>query len=272
MRNECVTRERPRIREQYGLTADDDVIKILRAEQQLKACEGCQNLPCCRAPAKSTPIVEVVNGCLKISYTKCKVATAAEQERVKRRFKGSKIPERYFGKTLADYDVDRLNETAVKFAKSALVKRRGAFLHGERGVGKTFLASIIAQEFLNAGLTVVFAKVPALLSDIRDTFNGNSQFTEAELITAACNVDLLVLDDFGLEKPTMFVGSTLCTIIDARYDKNLPTLITSNYRLEEIAKNLDHATDGENLNGSRILDRCMELYKPIFLGGKSRRR
>ena len=34
MRNECITRECPRIREQYGLTADDDVIQILKAEQE----------------------------------------------------------------------------------------------------------------------------------------------------------------------------------------------------------------------------------------------
>lgn len=185
----------------------------------------------------------------------------------------AKIPQRYFGKTFDDYDVDSSNRDAVTYAKNVLKTRRGAYFYGERGTGKTFLASIIAQEFLRAGKTVVFEKVTGLLGEIRDTFNGRGKFSEAQIMDAASKADLLVLDDMGMEKPTMFAGATLCSIIDARYDRpRLTTIITSNEPIETVCNGLDHAVDGKNCNGSRIHDRCMEICKPILLNGVSRRR
>ena len=264
---------RPRICKQYGVTSDKDVATIFYTENSINRCERCNGQICTVKPQNLLPAIEVIKGVVKISYTPCKFAVRDRQEKLEEKLKHAKIPTGYIGKTFDDYNVDALNKEAVAYAKRALKTGRGAFLHGEFGCGKTLLAAIIAQEFLNAGKTVAFLKVPTLLTDIRDTYNNKSPRSEAEVLKAAFTVDLLILDDFGMEKPTLFVGSTLCSIIDARYDQpNTTTIITSNLTLEEIAKQLDHAVDGENKNGSRILDRCMQICKPILLKGKSRRR
>lgn len=264
---------RPRILKQYGVTRGEDVKVIFDAEMAIDCCKRCCGFPCMRNPKNSVPAIDVIKGVVKISYTPCKFAVRERQEKLEAKIKHAKIPTGYIGKTFDDYRVDTFNAEAVAYAKRVIKTGRGAFLHGEFGSGKTLLAAIIAQEFLNAGKTVAFLKVPTLLTNIRDTYNGKSKVSEAEVLKAAFMVDLLVLDDFGVEKPTLFVGSTLCSIIDARYDQpSTTTIITSNLTLEEIAKQLDNAIDGENKNGSRILDRCMQICKPILLKGKSRRR
>ena len=166
--------------------------------------------------------------------------------------------------------VDNSNRNAVTFAKQALNSNVGAYFFGECGTGKTFLAALIAQEFLQDGKSVIFIKVPSLLDDIKATFDGKGR--ELDLLDELRTANLVVLDDFGMEKPTQWAGSTLCKVLDMRYDNPTGrTIITSNLSPKELAEHLNNASDGANLNGSRIADRLREICKPILLKGTSRR-
>ena len=195
------------------------------------------------------------------------------QIQIKSKLKSARIPERYIGKTLDDYDADRFNQRAIEYAEESLNVRHGAYFYGSFGTGKTFLAAIIAQQWLRAKKSVIFIKVPCLLSDIRSTFNDSEKkkVTEQDILKEIFRADLLVLDDFGMEKPSKFTGTTLCNIIDQRYDREVPTIITSNNSPQEAAQELNNAKDGANINGSRILDRIIESMKIIKFGGGSRR-
>lgn len=257
-----------RLRQKYGALSDADIAEISSAECELNACQDCTG-NCMKAKRHyQVPVISVASGRATITIAPCKNAELRQAQRLK----SSHIPARYIGSTFADYTADSNNREAVTWARQAVSTGKGAFLHGERGVGKTFLASIVAQEFLKAGKATVFIKVPALLSDIRDTYNGKSRYTEAELLSEACNTPVLILDDIGMEKATKFAGATLCRIIDARYDKQLTTILTSNYTLEGMRRELDNATDGANYNGSRIADRLSEMCAVIHIKGSSRRK
>ena len=269
------SREKSRLQETYGDLCESELKRALKLEDEDAPCRDCTGLPCKKKVNKHIKLFSIEIDDDGYIYPRTGTCEFRRKELIQRgldrKLKSSRIPQRYFGKTFDDYEVDESNAEAVNWAKSAIETKRGAFLYGKRGTGKTFLASLVAQEFLNAGYSTIFIKVPALLTEVRDTFNGKGERTEAEIMREVYNVDCLVLDDFGMEKPTKFAGTTLCQVIDARYDRNLPTVITSNYPLERIERELNNATDGESYNGSRIVDRLAEFCKPILLKGTSRR-
>jgi len=240
-----------------------------------KQCAQCKGYPC-RKAVNTFLVPEIQNG--EITWGHCEPYKAyLRQEVLGRKFRYAKIPPRYEEKTFADYKVDSLNKPAVDFAKTLQTSGyKGAFFYGGVGTGKTFLAAIIAQEFLKAGKTVLFEKVADLLTEFHAVYRGEGA-SEDTLLKNLYEVDLLVLDDFGLEKATQFTGVTLCKILDSRYNKNnVVTIITSNYSLEQIEARLNNPSDLPEgdfcLNGSRIYDRCIEICKPILFKGNSRRR
>lgn len=234
-----------------------------RIQSELAFCQGCTGT--CPKTSGRYMVPKITDGGDEV-VDWCKFAN---QVRAEQRIRSSKIPDRYVGKTFGDYVTDNFNRTAVDFAKNVLKTRRGGYFYGECGTGKTFLASIVAQEFLRDGQSVVFVKVPNLLDDIRATFNGQGR--ELQILDELKAATLVVLDDFGMEKPSQWAGATLCKVLDMRYDTRSTTLITSNLSPRELANRLDNAPDGQNFNGSRIFDRLSEICKPILLKGTSRR-
>lgn len=247
-------------------------VRILEAKKQ---CAQCKGYPCRKA--ENPCFVPVVRDG-EMYWVHCKpYRQYLRQEVLGRKFQYAKIPLRYEEKTFADYKVDSDNRPAVDFAKGALTEGyRGAYFYGNVGTGKTFLAALIAQEFIKAGKTVLFEKVADLLTEFYAIYRGEGG-SEDTLLKSLYEADLLILDDFGLEKATQFVGVTLCKILDARYNKdNATTVITSNYSLKQIEARLNNPTDLPKgdfcLNGSRIYDRCIEICKPILFKGESRRR
>lgn len=253
---------------------DFDSSLIAKVEQERSECERCKGYPCPKSRNKGF-IPSMQGDCVTLRrcepYKEHARLTALENT-----FKHSGIPLRFKGKTFADYTADSNNQTAVKFAKGILLEGySGGYFYGEVGTGKTFLAALIAQEFLKAGKSVLFEKVADLLTEFYAVYRGQGG-NEDSLLSGLYNVDLLILDDFGIEKATQFVGSTLCKILDARYNREgITTIITSNYSLKQIAERLNNPTDMQVgdmcLNGSRIYDRCKEICKPILFKGDSRR-
>ena len=241
--------------------------ELKRVEDERAECTGCTGN--CRKTLNRGyfPEFSVEDGVEIVRQIRCKFA---KQRDLARKVRSSRIPDRYVGKTFDDYKVDAANRVAVDFAKNAFAANKGAYFYGECGCGKTYLASIIAQDFLRRGKSVIFVKVPRLLDDIKATFNGQGR--EVELLDELRTATLVVLDDFGMEKPTQWAGATLCKVLDMRYDNPTgTTLITSNLSPSELADRLNNASDGANLNGSRIFDRLKEICKPILLKGTSRR-
>ena len=152
--------------------------------------------------------------------------------------------------------------------------REGVFLTGSRGVGKTHLAVALIREAMLAARPVkhfdtyridlhklpLFVSVPELLLEIRDTYSGNG-VSEKDVIDKYSWVDVLVLDDLGVEKPSEWVLQTLYIIMDRRYREDLRTIITSNLGIEEVEEKLD----------DRIASRIAGMCKVRIMQGRDRR-
>jgi DNA replication protein DnaC len=127
--------------------------------------------------------------------------------------------------------VKRAFHRAVEFAQRP---SGWLVLFGNYGVGKTHLASAIANELLKQHYRVLFAVVPDLLDHLRSTFGPSSEIQYDQRFEMIRDAAVLILDDLGTENTTPWAREKLFQIINHRYNGRLPTVITSNRRPEEI--------------------------------------
>jgi DNA replication protein DnaC len=107
-------------------------------------------------------------------------------------------------------------------------------LRGGVGSGKTHLAAAIANEAVRLGNAVLFAIVPDLLDHLRATFSPTSAIQYDKMFEGVRSTFLLVLDDLGTESATPWAQEKLFQLINHRYNNQLPTVITTNRRLESL--------------------------------------
>lgn len=138
---------------------------------------------------------------------------------------------------------------------------RGLWLTGGFGTGKTALAMIVSRAAIDAGRSVAIYSCPRLLGMLRESIDKGVGGV-VEFLDQLTAVDLLHIDDLGAEHRTEWVLEQLYSIVNARYQDERSTLITSNLSRDELAEQL----------GERIVSRlegCCELLP--FYGTDARR-
>jgi len=121
---------------------------------------------------------------------------------------------------------------ALDFAKSP---DGWLVFQGDTGCGKTHLAAAIANYRLKAGKPVKFEVVPDFLDHLRFTFSPESTVTYDQLFEEVKNAPLLILDDFGEQSTTPWAQEKLYQVINYRYNAQLPTVITTRLRTDDMA-------------------------------------
>jgi DNA replication protein DnaC len=116
--------------------------------------------------------------------------------------------------------------------------RRHLYLHGPTGRGKSRLAASLLNEAAARGVSAAFVRVPWLM--LLRQLGIDDAFKQAEantLLDRALRTPIVALDDIaGGEKGSDFTRGLMVTILDRRFDHDLPTLITSNLRLQELSE------------------------------------
>ncbi len=111
-------------------------------------------------------------------------------------------------------------------------------LRGGYGCGKTHLAAAVANTRLEQGGDLLFITVPDLLDHLRAAFSPLSEQTYDERFEQVRSAPLLILDDLGTEQSTTWALEKLFQLLNSRYMSRLPTIITTNRELEELAPRL----------------------------------
>lgn len=138
-------------------------------------------------------------------------------------------------------------------------EKKGMYLWGGTGSGKTLLACVILNELIfRYGTGCRYAKINKdFLNALKDTyqkdsdFHGRERFIEEEFT----NIDVLVIDDFGVHRESEWVNEKLYDLIDSRYERKKITLLTSNSSLY----------DWKDKWNGRIFSRLNEMTKPLQL-------
>lgn len=126
---------------------------------------------------------------------------------------------------------------------------------GTKGSGKTRMAASIANELMiENGYPVKFATSIQILTEIRSTWDKKSETSESKLLNQLTSIKVLVLDDFGTETVKDWIGERFYHIINERYVRNLPTIYTSNNRLDKL--------DYDDRITNRILEKTIQVVFP----------
>ncbi len=100
---------------------------------------------------------------------------------------------------------------------------------GSVGTGKTHLACAIANKVLERGIPVKVLNIVSLVDELKEF----SPAYKKELKT----VKVLLIDDLGKENGTLWLCSEIYGIINARYENELPTIITTEGTLKDLEDN-----------------------------------
>ena len=127
---------------------------------------------------------------------------------------------------------------------------------GNPGTGKTHLCAAIINAIVRKGYTALFTKAVRLLRQVKDTYSASSPVSETELLSRLQTLDLLVIDEIGVQFGTDTERMILFDILDSRYEDMMPTIVTTNIvSLPQL----------ERLIGSRLLDRFFEGHSQLLL-------
>lgn len=169
---------------------------------------------------------------------------------------------------------EKAYRTAAAFGKAITEgsKPKGLFISGDIGTGKTFLASCLAADLLRRDKAVLWSNASDILRALRASYN-NSRVSEEEVIARYVRPGILVLDDLGKERPTEWSVEQLFSIVNARYDKRKPVIVTTNYGGDELVRRLTPRPDADgyadDTTALSIVDRLKAMSNIINLEGRS---
>lgn len=108
--------------------------------------------------------------------------------------------------------------------KQVKAENLGLLFWGDVGTGKSFLAACIANGLLDQGVSVRMTNFTWILNKLSDL-----QVKErCQYIASFGKVDLLIIDDLGVERNSEFALEQVYAVIEERYKANLPLIITTN--------------------------------------------
>lgn len=131
---------------------------------------------------------------------------------------------------------------------------QGFYIHGPNGTGKTTLAMAAGIILVHMGVGVCVLSTYDLMDAMR-----SRRDEDRALFERASTCDVLILDDLGKEASnTAYACERLFAIIDKRDKAGLPTIVTTNYLLSEIAKKITEGAIGVAI-ASRLRGSCKQV-------------
>jgi DNA replication protein DnaC len=170
-------------------------------------------------------------------------------------------------KTLAHFDFAAAPGVNRSFimdlaACTFIGRHENLLLCGPTGVGKSHVANGLAIEAMKRNLRVLSRPLQRLLADLHAA-RANGSYPR--LLARVLTVDLLILDDLGLQPLSSQAAQDLYEIISERYERG-SLIITSNRAFEEWAE-----VFGNELLASAALDRLTHHAHTLIIRGESYR-
>ena len=158
---------------------------------------------------------------------------------------------------MAQVDLDDLGrlpvfEKLLAFVEQYPAIRKGLYLYGDFGVGKSFMVAALAHDLSEKrGVSSTLLHYPSFVIDVKNAIGDGNVKTLVDEIKLS---EVLILDDIGAEQSTAWVRDEILQVI-------------LQYRMQEDLPTFSHPTSTLMIWSSISLKGSMEMMKPGKLEG-----
>jgi len=255
----------------------DNALIFSQFVENRKLCENCNGLAFCKQKREGERFVlsyQKPLTVIELAYCEYK-DQSLKKEKEKKTLLYSDIPQSLKDLGLRDLDIDDSNRKLIYYYLKILdgSYRKGLYLYGPFGTGKTYSVIALCNELSIAGKTCAFVKLNDFISTARKLAVEDPGRLQ-DLIDLFKRVEFLFIDDIGSENVSAFSrDDVLFTILDKRMESKKTTFFTSNQDLKSLEQHYsyDRNLKQEQLKAQRLMERIRILAEPVCLNGKNRR-
>lgn len=178
------------------------------------------------------------------------------------------IPERFVGRSFDNFQTDTEAKmaavTAIRDYSEAFDERSrrglGLILFGKPGTGKSHLAAAVLQDHIDKD--VLYATCLDLIRMVRETWRKDSEQSERQVLAYLGGLDLLVIDELGVQYGTEGEQTIMFDVLDRRYRDVKPTIILTNQGADGLKAYLGERTYDRLRETCRSIPFDWESYRP----------
>lgn len=256
----------------------DHLSSFIDTYESLEKCKNCKGLENCTQAKKGEFVSLNYDGEVYNEVAYCRLYLEALNLRhTLSNFVRNDIPENLRNLTLKNIEIPDSNIEGLLAKCLGILngtRDKGLFIHGDMGVGKTYMCIALANSLAQDDKKVAFVKVSSLVNELR-YFDKDDKNKLNSTLNILKKVDYLILDDIGSESVTEFSrDDILFTLLDYRMENKKMTIFTSNLTKETLFEHYkyDRKDNTSSLRAKRLLERIDLLSEDYCLLGNNKRR